>query len=242
MHVGDLDGSSTAAPRNRWNASVTITVHDETEAPVANATVDGTWSGGVTGGASCVTGASGQCSVSKTNIKGNVASVTFTVDDVTHTSNTYDSGANHDPDGDSDGTSIIVYKEGPPTPTPIPTSTPTPGPGVEMHVGDLDSSSVAAPRNRWEAVVTITVHDAAENPVENATVEGAWSDGASGGASCVTDASGQCSVTKGNIKGNVSSVTFTVGNITLAGSTYDAGANHDPDGDSDGTAITVPQP
>jgi hypothetical protein len=110
-----------------------------------------------------------------------------------------------------------------------------------MHVGDLDGSSVAAPRNRWDATVTITVHDAGENPVANATVEGSWSGGASGGGSCTTDASGQCSIVKGNIKGNEPSATFTVSNVTLAGSTYDASANHDPDGDSNGTIITIPQ-
>jgi hypothetical protein len=37
-------------------------------------------------------------------------------------------------------------------------------------------------------------------------------------------------------------VTFTVSNVTLAGNTYNASANHDPDGDSNGTSITVLQP
>ena len=131
------------------------------------------------------------------------------------------------------------------TPTPVPTDTPTPTPtpgGASMHVGDLDGSGVAAPRGRWDATVTITVHDATENPVAGATVDGTWGDGASGGASCVTDADGQCSVTKGNIKGNVTSVTFTVDGVIASGYTYDAGANHDPEGDSDGTSITVLQP
>ncbi len=31
-------------------------------------------------------------------------------------------------------------------------------------------------------------------------------------------------------------------NVTKAGFTYDSGANHDPDGDSDGTTIVVVQP
>jgi hypothetical protein len=90
--------------------------------------------------------------------------------------------------------------------------------------------------------VTITVHDAGENLIVNATVDGSWGGGATGGGSCTTDASGTCSVTKGNLKSNVSSVTFTVTNVTLAGSTYNAGANHDPDGDSDGTTIEILQP
>jgi hypothetical protein len=71
MHVGDLDGSSAPAPRNHWNANVTITVHDANENPVANATVSGTWSAGTGGSDSCT---------------------------------------NHDPDGDSNGTSIVILQ------------------------------------------------------------------------------------------------------------------------------------
>ena len=56
------------------------------------------------------------------------------------------------------------------------------------------------------------------------------------------DASGQCSLAKNNIKGNETSAAFTVSSLTQAGSTYNAGANHDPDGDSNGTTITVLAP
>jgi hypothetical protein len=113
---------------------------------------------------------------------------------------------------------------------------------IVMHIGDLDDDSVTAPRNRWEAVVTVTVHDADENPVENATVSGSWSDGANGAGNCVTDANGQCSVSKGNIKSNTNSATYSVSGVSRASDSYDSGANHDPDGDSDGTVITVSQP
>jgi hypothetical protein len=37
-------------------------------------------------------------------------------------------------------------------------------------------------------------------------------------------------------------VTLTITSVTHAALTYDAGANHDPDGDSNGTSITVPKP
>jgi hypothetical protein len=37
-------------------------------------------------------------------------------------------------------------------------------------------------------------------------------------------------------------VTFTVSNVTLAGNTYNAGGNHDPDGSSNGTTIIVLKP
>jgi hypothetical protein len=110
-----------------------------------------------------------------------------------------------------------------------------------MHIGDLDGSSSPGNHNRWVANVTITVHDQL-GPVSVATVGGEWSDGASGSDSCETDDLGQCTVTKNNIKGNQSTVTFTVTDVTEISHVYQPGANHDPDGDSDGTRITVLQP
>jgi hypothetical protein len=110
-----------------------------------------------------------------------------------------------------------------------------------VHVGNLDG--VGAPvRNKWEATVTITVHDSNEGATSGALVEGTWSGGATGGAFCTTDANGQCSVTKGNLKFSVPSVTFTVDSVSLAGYSYAPAANHDPDVDSDGTSITVSAP
>ena len=113
---------------------------------------------------------------------------------------------------------------------------------LTVHVGDLDGSGTEAPRSRWEATVTITVHDNGEAAVPGALVAGSWSGGASGGASCTTDASGQCSVTKISLKNNVSSVTFSVSNITSGADAYVAGDNHDPDDDSNGTTIIVNKP
>ncbi|MDX1615088.1 MAG: choice-of-anchor B family protein [Candidatus Promineifilaceae bacterium] len=109
LHVGDLDATaSSAGPSGKWDASVTVTVHDEAEQPLANATVTGSWDND--GSASCVTDGNGQCTVSQNNIHRNTASVTFTVTEVSLTGYVYDSTANHDPDGDSDGTSIVIIK------------------------------------------------------------------------------------------------------------------------------------
>jgi hypothetical protein len=129
-----------------------------------------------------------------------------------------------------------------PTDTPTPAPTPTPGSGITNHVGDLDGASAQGNRNRWDATVTIRVHDASENSVADATVSGTWSQGASGSDTCVTDVDGVCSVTKRNLKSGVSSVTFTVDSVTHASMSYAAAVNHDPDGDSDGTSITVFKP
>ncbi len=110
MHVGDLDASTSTGRGGKWNATVTITVHDSGEALVADATVNGSWSNGTSGSGSCVTNASGQCSVTRNNIRRNANSVTFTVTSVTHASLAYAPGDNHDPDGDSDGTVIVIGK------------------------------------------------------------------------------------------------------------------------------------
>jgi hypothetical protein len=77
---------------------------------VEGATVSGSWSSGATGSGTCVTSADGTCSITKNNLKSNAGSVTFTVSSLSHGSFAYASGDNHDPDGDSNGTEIIIEK------------------------------------------------------------------------------------------------------------------------------------
>lgn len=112
----------------------------------------------------------------------------------------------------------------------------------DMHVGDLDSSTSTGRGGKWNATVTITIHDNSDNVLANATVNGSWSAGANGSDSCVTNSSGQCNITKNNINKNSSSVTFTVTNVTHSSFTYNASANHDPDGDSNGTSMVILKP
>ena len=114
-------------------------------------------------------------------------------------------------------------------------------PALEIHVGDLDGSADPVRKN-WNATVTITVHNTDEAPVPNVTVAGSWSGGTSGSSSCTTNGFGQCSVTSSNVSFKKTSVTFTVTNLSGAGYTYASSANHDPDGDSNGTSITVLKP
>ena len=109
MHIGDLDGTSTNQS-GKWSATVTITVHDANHNPVANATVSGSWSNGITGTATCTTGSNGQCTVNKSNISNGSHSVTFTVNNVTRAASTYTSATNHDPDGSSNGTRIVIAR------------------------------------------------------------------------------------------------------------------------------------
>jgi subtilisin family serine protease len=72
-----LTGSSTSSG-TRWNATVTVTVTRD-GVPAPGALVSGSWSNGASGSSSCTTGSNGSCSVSKTRIRRNVASVRFTV-------------------------------------------------------------------------------------------------------------------------------------------------------------------
>jgi hypothetical protein len=74
----------------------------------------------------------------------------------------------------------------------------------------------------------------------NATVSGSWSIGGAG--SCTTDASGQCTVSAPVIPKKTQSVIFTIVNVMNPAFLYKSADNHDPDGDSDGTAITVTKP
>jgi hypothetical protein len=117
IHIGDLDGSSTPGGGPNWTAGVTATVHAIDESPVSNATVafqvtrtrksNGTLA--VTF-PTCVTNAAGVCSVSQgVNSNQFEDDVTFEVTNVTNAA-PYQSADNHDPDGDSDGTMIVVQR------------------------------------------------------------------------------------------------------------------------------------
>ncbi len=111
-----------------------------------------------------------------------------------------------------------------------------------VHIADLDGAATSGRPGRWAAEVTVTVHDDTAQLLTGAAVSGAWSDGASGDVSCTTDFSGTCSVATSELKQGIKSVTLTVTNVAYDGSTYDSAANQDPDGDSDGTTITITAP
>jgi subtilisin family serine protease len=111
IHVGDLDGTGSATGKT-WTAKVTIRIDNATHGAVAGAVVTGSWSGnGASGTDSCTTTSAGTCSVQKTKLtKASVPSVTFTITGVSKAGSTYTPASNHDPDGDSNGTSIAVLR------------------------------------------------------------------------------------------------------------------------------------
>lgn len=116
-----------------------------------------------------------------------------------------------------------------------------PPPTNSVHIGDLDGSATSQ-GSTWTASVTVTAHNETEGLVDGALVSGNWTGGISGSGSCTTGTAGtgKCTVSKPGIRKKSGKETFTVSGVSHATlTTYAAGSNHDPDGDSNGTAITV---
>ncbi len=107
-----------------------------------------------------------------------------------------------------------------------------------MHIGDLDGGSRNA-RTRWFGGTFVTAHDQNHAPLAGVAIM--FDFPGPGSHTCTTDATGKCGVLT-LAADSVPSLTFTVTGAVKSGYTYDAGANHDPDGDSNGTSITVNQP
>ena len=84
MVLGPLAGSSSRQGKAKWKANVTITVQDNNNLPLANATVSGTFTPG--GSVACSTGSTGQCTVTLISISNSTASVIYQVNSVTHAS------------------------------------------------------------------------------------------------------------------------------------------------------------
>jgi hypothetical protein len=112
VHLAGIAGFSTPASRNRWTATVNVTVTDSGGAPIQDVLMEGAWSGGVSGGDWCTTNSSGQCSVAKTNLKGNLSSVVFAVSNL---SGTY---IDYDPASNSPDNPLMIYQNGPPVNEP----------------------------------------------------------------------------------------------------------------------------
>lgn len=103
------------------------------------------------------------------------------------------------------------------------------------HVGDLDTAKTV--RNQsWDAFFTVTVHDAAHQPVANAFVVGVWSTGNGG---CTTNNLGACTIALLGLANSTSSMTFEVYHVYSGAATYSAAGNHDPEGETDGTRVTI---
>jgi PKD repeat protein len=107
MHVGDLDATTTPGPKPSSILKVTVLAHDADHRPVSSARVTGVWSTGEAGG--CTTDGTGLCTVS-TSLRGSQVGTTFTIQTLAHGAYVYQ-GPNHDPDGDSNGTTVTFKKK-----------------------------------------------------------------------------------------------------------------------------------
>ena len=134
--------------------------------------------------------------------------------------------------------SLTVTDDGGATDSTTSTVTATePGGATTMHVADLDAATVAQGK-MWMAIVSITVVDDQGSPVDGAVVHISWRDGTAD--SCTTGGDGICSVEEGSLRNRRWSL--SVNDVTHGSLSYNAAANSDPDGDSDGTVIIINKP
>ncbi len=113
VHVGNLDAVAVSSA-DSWSVTVVITAHDVRHNPLSGVTVRGFWNGSSDAVGECVTGTvsgAGTCSVVLSAIPNSTWIVSFAVSDMILTGSVYQSSANHDPDGDSNGYSIIVRRQ-----------------------------------------------------------------------------------------------------------------------------------
>ena len=142
-------------------------------------------------------------------------------------------------------TATLTVNDGNVDSAPVSTSVviEVPPPAGSMHVHDLDAVSVKLSKGNWKSLVTIDVRDAGDVlPVIGAIVTGTFFQVGSPiiTLTCTTVASGRCAIDSGQFPSKSGSgKSFTVNNVTHASFTYASGANHDPDGDSNGTTIAL---
>jgi hypothetical protein len=116
--------------------------------------------------------------------------------------------------------------------------------GNGIHVGDLDGVGSRTSYG-WSATVEVTVHDASHNPINGATVVGLWNPAGLASDECTTGelgGTGTCIFLNPFIPRRTRSATFTVTGVAMAGKVYQAAQNHDVDGSSNGTVVTVQRP
>ena len=104
-----------------------------------------------------------------------------------------------------------------------------------------DATTAASSLKKWQPKVAATVLDSTGSAVTGATVSGTFSHH-KGTLTCVTAANGICTLGNFSLSRSTTSTVFTVTNVTKTASTYAPKANSDPDGDSNGTTITIKRP
>jgi Tol biopolymer transport system component len=123
---------------------------------------------------------------------------------------------------------------------------------LELHVMQPDGSGAAgigagiagiqpawSPDGMWIAFTRL--YDPISGCEANVCLFVARADDGTAGA-CTTNVNGRCTVSRSSLPTTTTSLTFTVADLTHARLTYSAAGDHDSDGDSSGTSITVVMP
>lgn len=110
-------------------------------------------------------------------------------------------------------------------------------PAEVARVTDIDGSVRTQKNGQWRAVTLVQVQSLSGVNVTGAAVSIRWSDGRT--ATATTDSLGRVSFESAWLSSRTSSITFSVTGISASGYVYDASANEDREGDSNGTSITV---
>ncbi len=150
----------------------------------------------------------------------------------------------------TDSMILAIVDELPPPPPPEPPSE------YAIHVHDLAGSAAPAGRNKWTAEVDVfvvgTQLELMPEPfdfivgIDPSTVTFSVSTG--GTVQCITEddpddvLDGRCTVVVSELGKGAKSVTLTVISVVAPGFEYIATDNHDADGSSDGTSITIAAP
>lgn len=107
VHVGDMRAQSDSQQKT-WTAHAWVFAHDSGHSEAQDIVVTGQWSDGSVG--SCSARFSSYCDVSRLGIAKKQASISFTVTGITWGTATYAPAKNHDPGGDSNGTTLNVIR------------------------------------------------------------------------------------------------------------------------------------
>ena len=112
LHIGDLDATPIEASKGAWGSTVEVLVLDNAGNPVAGASVWATFSqrGWQSGLKSCTTGADGKCSFTQVAFPSKAGTAEFAIHAVVDSTLAYNSADNTDPDGDSNGTQMLLSK------------------------------------------------------------------------------------------------------------------------------------
>ena len=226
IHVTLSDISTLSSlPAGGWDPQVSMTVTDQAGAPAYGVYVNAEFANGNAYNSDCTR--IGQCTAQGFTLADSVPSIVFTV-----------LGANRDgsiPIAAGDSLQIPLHNPNISTPTPTPVQ-------AVNHIADVDNATTdSSSIRKWQPKVTATVMDSAGKTVAGATVNGTFTNH-KGTLTCTTAANGTCILGNFSFSRSTIKTVFTMTNVVKASSTYAPKANSDPDGDSNGTTITIGRP